>query len=144
MCGDTASMPRHVRVLFEIASSILNYDLLDLCMNGPVEELDKTLYSQPAILVSSLAALERLRDTDPGAIERCVTTAGFSVGEVAALVFAGAISFEDAMRLIKVRAEAMQLSSELVPSGMSTVIYGADSKLSEYQQKVMRWLTISW
>ncbi|ODN05766.1 putative malonyl-CoA-acyl carrier protein transacylase, mitochondrial [Orchesella cincta] len=130
MCGDTASMPRHVQVLYEIASSILNYDLLDLCANGPIDKLNKTVYSQPAILVSSLAALERLRDTEPGVIERCVVTAGFSIGEITALVFAGVLSFEDAIRVVKVRAEAMQLASEIVPSGMSTVLYGADSKLN--------------
>ncbi|CAL8101055.1 unnamed protein product [Orchesella dallaii] len=130
MCGDTSSMPRPVQVLYEIASSILNYDLLDLCANGPLEKLNKTVYSQPAILVSSLAALERLRDTDPDAIERCVVTSGFSIGEITALVFAGVMSFEDAIRVVKVRAEAMQLASEIVPSGMSTVLYGADSKLN--------------
>lgn len=131
MCGDVSTMPRHVKALYDIASSILGYDLLEVCANGPIEELNKTVYSQPAILVASLAALERLRDENSDVIDRCVVTSGFSVGEIAALVFAGVFSFEDAIRIVKVRAEAMQLASELVPSGMSTVIYGADSKLSK-------------
>jgi [acyl-carrier-protein] S-malonyltransferase len=59
MCGDPTKLPRYVQVLYEIASSILDYDLLDLCANGPQEKLNQTIYSQPAILVSSLAALER-------------------------------------------------------------------------------------
>lgn len=130
MCGSPESIPRHVKSLYEIASGILDYDLLDICCNGPVEKLNQTVYSQPAILVSSLAALERLRDEEPETVESCVVTAGFSVGEIAALVFAGVLSFEDAIIITKVRAEAMQLASELVPSGMSTVLYGADSKLS--------------
>lgn len=150
MCGNPAQLPRYVQVLYEIASSILDYDLLDLCANGPQEKLDQTIHSQPAILVGSLAALERyaffvqkkndtehyimfffrLREEDPVSIEKCVATAGFSIGELTALVFAGVISFEDSIRLVKVRAEAMQLASELTPSGMSTVLYGADSKLS--------------
>lgn len=130
MCGDVSTMPRHIRALYEIASGILNYDLLDLCANGPIDTLNQTVYAQPAILVSSLAALERLRDDNADVIERCVVTAGFSIGELAALVFSGVFSFEDAIRIVKVRAEAMQLASEIVPSGMSTILYGADSKVN--------------
>jgi [acyl-carrier-protein] S-malonyltransferase len=77
-----------------------------------------------------ITKLYRLRDEDPMSVEKCVATAGFSVGEIAALVFAGVISFEDAIRVVKVRAEAMQLASEITPSGMATILYGADSKLS--------------
>lgn len=56
------SIPRHVQVLYEIASSILEYDLLDLCVNGPEDKLNQTVYAQPAILVASLASLERFGD----------------------------------------------------------------------------------
>lgn len=107
--------------MFERASDILGYDLQQLCLEGPREMLNKTLHCQAAVLVTSLAALERLRSTQPWAIENCVATAGFSVGEFAALVFSQSISFEDAVRLIKIRGEAMQAASELVPSGMMTV-----------------------
>ena len=130
MCGDPSKLPRHVAVLYEIASSILGYDLLDLCANGPKDKLNHTLHAQPAIVVASLAALETLREREPLQVENCVATAGFSVGELTALIFAGVLSFEDGMRLVKVRAEAMELASDLTPSGMATVFYGADSKLS--------------
>lgn len=73
--------------------------------------------------------IDRLREEDPLTIENCVATAGFSIGELSALVFSGVVSFEDAIRIVKVRAEAMQLAGEITPSGMSTVLYGADSKL---------------
>ncbi|XP_073975724.1 malonyl-CoA-acyl carrier protein transacylase beg [Rhodnius prolixus] len=117
--------------LFEAASSVLSYDLLKLCTNGPAEKLNRTEYAQPAILVCSLAALERLKEERPSAIENCVGTAGFSLGELAALVFAEVMSFETAVKLVKIRAEAMQLSSEMIPGAMVNVLYGPDSELSK-------------
>jgi len=129
MCGDVKTMPKEESILYEVASEILGYDLLNLCANGPKEKLNQTVYCQPAVFVSSLAALEKLRRIEPEAIENCVSTAGFSIGEVTALVFSGILSFEDAVRFVKVRAEAMQLASEMVPSAMATVLFGADSKL---------------
>jgi len=119
----------NVTTMFDVAKKILGYDLLELCLNGPIEDLNKTEYCQPATFVTSLGALEKLRVTVPGAIEACVATSGFSVGEFAALVFCGALSFEDALRLIKIRAEAMQHASDLAPSGMMTVIFGADARI---------------
>lgn len=80
--------------LFELASYILKYDLLKLCLNGPAEQLNQTKYCQPAVMVTSLAALERLKEERPAAIDNCVATAGFSLGEITALVFAGALEFE--------------------------------------------------
>uniref|UniRef100_A0A023F858 [acyl-carrier-protein] S-malonyltransferase n=1 Tax=Triatoma infestans TaxID=30076 RepID=A0A023F858_TRIIF len=115
--------------LFEAANSVLNYDLLKLCTNGPQDKLNRTEYAQPAILVCSLAALERLKEERPSAIENCVGTAGFSLGEIAALVFAEVMSFKTAVKLIKIRGEAMQLASEMTPGAMVTVLYGPDSEL---------------
>ncbi|KAG7176258.1 malonyl-CoA-acyl carrier protein transacylase-like, partial [Homarus americanus] len=119
----------NVQEMYECASQILGYDLLGVCLQGPSQKLNKTIHQQPAIVVSSLAAIEKLRDERPSALESCVGVAGFSVGEITALTFAGALSFEDAIRLVKVRAEAMQLASEITPSGMMTVMYGPDSRL---------------
>lgn len=82
------------RDLFELANYLLGYDILKLCLEGPKEKLDQTKYSQPAILVSSLAAIERLKEERPKAIDNCVATAGFSLGEITALIFAGALDFE--------------------------------------------------
>ena len=131
MCGDVKRLPRETKELYEIASSILGYDLLDLCANGPIEKLNQTVYCQPAVFISSLAAIDRLRDKNPESIDNCVCTAGFSVGEFTALVFSGVLSLEDGVRIVKARAEAMQLQSEMVQGGMATVLYGADSKLSK-------------
>lgn len=119
----------NVGQMFTTAKHILGYDLLDLCLNGPIETLNRTQYCQPAIFVTSLAAVERLRASSAGEVESCVATAGFSVGELAALVFAGSLSFEDGLRLVKIRAEAMQYASELVPSAMMTVFFNADARI---------------
>nr|XP_005993749.1 PREDICTED: malonyl-CoA-acyl carrier protein transacylase, mitochondrial [Latimeria chalumnae] len=84
-----------VRTLYAVAEKVLGYDLLSLCLNGPITELSKTVYCQPAVFVSSLAAIEKLHEENPETIESCVAAAGFSVGEFSALVFAGAMEFAE-------------------------------------------------
>lgn len=81
--------------MFEIASNILKFDLLSLCLNGPKNELDKTKHCQPAIFVTSMAAVEYLKKTQPDVIKDCYATAGFSIGEYASLVLCGAVTYED-------------------------------------------------
>nr|XP_033809319.1 malonyl-CoA-acyl carrier protein transacylase, mitochondrial [Geotrypetes seraphini] len=117
-----------VRAMFEAAKSVLGYDLLYLCLNGPQEELSRTVHCQPAVFIASLAAVEKLNQEKPEAIEKCVAAAGFSIGEFAALVFAGAMDFTEALYAVKVRAEAMQQASDAVPSGMLSVIGRPQSK----------------
>lgn len=118
---------------------VFSYDLLKICNEGPQYKLDQTVYAQPAIAVTSLASLEKLREERPFAIDNCVATAGFSLGELSALIFSGAISFDQGIRLIQVRAEAMQIASEEHPSGMATVIYGPDSDLGTACVKAKNW-----
>ena len=113
----TANLPA-AKALFDEAAEILGYDLLELCINGPVERLNETDISQPAIFVASLAALESLKETSP----EVVATAGLSLGEYTALVFAGAISFREALQVVKARGEAMQAAALATPSGMIAVL----------------------
>ena len=110
--------------LFEKASAILGYDLLDVCVNGPAERLNSTEVSQPAIYVASLAALEKMKSTPEGAaeMEAVDVCAGLSLGEYTALTFAGAISFEDGVKLVKLRGESMQKAADAVSSGMASII----------------------
>lgn len=108
--------------LFDRASAILGYDLLDVCVNGPAERINATNVSQPAIFVASMAALEQLRSTEPNLFSEVVATAGLSLGEYTALTFAGALSFEDALCVVKERGEAMQAAAEATPSGMVSII----------------------
>ncbi|XP_052546628.1 malonyl-CoA-acyl carrier protein transacylase, mitochondrial [Tympanuchus pallidicinctus] len=111
-----------VRDMYRLAEKVLGYDLLSLCLEGPRAELDRTRHCQPAVFVASLAAVEKLNHLQPKVVESCVAAAGYSVGEFAALVFAGAMDFAEALYAVKVRAEAMQAASEAVPSGMLSVI----------------------
>jgi [acyl-carrier-protein] S-malonyltransferase len=108
--------------LFQRASEALGYDLLAVCTDGPVERLNATDVSQPAIFVASLAALEQLKATEPDAIQSVAVTAGLSLGEYTALAFAGALSFEDGVKLVQARGRAMQAAAEATPSGMASVL----------------------
>ncbi|KAI5137864.1 malonyl-CoA-acyl carrier protein transacylase, mitochondrial [Manis pentadactyla] len=119
-----------VRELYSAARHVLGYDLLELSLHGPQEALDRTAHCQPAVFVASLAAVEKLHHLQPAVIENCVAAAGFSVGEFAALVFAGAMEFSEGLYAVKIRAEAMQEASEAVPSGMLSVLGQPQSKFS--------------
>ncbi|ESO08719.1 hypothetical protein HELRODRAFT_185364 [Helobdella robusta] len=120
----------NVRDIYKLASKILGYDLIEVCLKGPKSLLDKTLYCQPAVVVTSLAAIEKLKYDNPKAIESCITTAGYSVGEISALVFAGSLSIEDAIYLVKYRSEAMQKVSEGTPGSMMVVFISPSTKLN--------------
>lgn len=122
MAGALCESLPAAKELFDKASAILGYDLLDKCVNGPKEELDSTIVSQPAIFVSSMAALEKLKVENPTAIEECTVAMGLSLGEYSALCFAGSFSFEDGVKLTKARGEAMQAASDAAQSGMVAVI----------------------
>jgi len=111
-----------VRRLYDRANEVLGYDLAALCFQGPAEELDSTVVSQPALFVTSLAAIEVLRARSPEVVLSCQATAGLSLGEYTALVFAGAMEFEDALRVVAVRGDAMQQASDATPSGMVSIL----------------------
>lgn len=108
--------------LFARASEILGYDLAEVCKNGPADRLNSTAVSQPAIYVTSLACLEKIKAEMPDMPGRCEMTAGLSLGEYTALVFAGAMTFEDGLRVVKQRGEAMQAAADATPSGMASIL----------------------
>lgn len=115
--------------LFSKANEILGFDLLDVCNTGPKEKLDSTVLSQPAIYVTSLAAVEVLRAREGGQqiIDSIDVTCGLSLGEYTALAFAGAFSFEDGLKLVKLRGQAMQEAADASKGAMVSVI-GLDSE----------------
>jgi [acyl-carrier-protein] S-malonyltransferase len=110
------------RELFENAATILGYDLLQICARGPAERLNATDVSQPAIFVSSLAALEQLKVTEPETPGAAVAAAGLSLGEYTALVAAGAMSFADGLRVVQARGKAMQAAADASPSAMDSIL----------------------
>ncbi|HVX13200.1 MAG TPA: ACP S-malonyltransferase [Pirellulales bacterium] len=110
------------RQRFDEAAQILGYDLAQLCFEGPAEKLDSTVYSQPALFVTSLAALDVLEAKSPQTVESCGAAAGLSLGEYTALVFAGALDFESGLRLVQQRGAAMQAAADATPSGMVSIL----------------------
>jgi [acyl-carrier-protein] S-malonyltransferase len=118
------------RSLFDAAAEVLNYDLADICFNGPVERLNSTVISQPALYVTSMAAIEKLKVEKPEVVESCQAAAGLSLGEYTAIAFAGGLSFEDGLKLVQRRGQAMQDASDETPSGMVSVL-GLDREAVE-------------
>jgi [acyl-carrier-protein] S-malonyltransferase len=122
MAGELVAAVPAARALFNEAADLLGYDLLAVCVNGPEERLNATDVSQPAIFVASLAALEQLKATDPTVFDSVTDTAGLSLGEYTALVFAGALSFRDGLKVVQARGRAMQAAADATPSGMVSIL----------------------
>jgi [acyl-carrier-protein] S-malonyltransferase len=110
------------RALFDRAGEVLGYDLYKLCAEGPAVELDSTVHSQPALFVAGLAALEQLKQNSPELVERCSATAGLSLGEYTALVFANVMDFDTGLRVVQERGRAMQDAADATSSGMVSVL----------------------
>jgi [acyl-carrier-protein] S-malonyltransferase len=110
------------RELFQRASEILGYDLAALCAQGPDSELGRTNVSQPALFVHSAACLAEFLEQRPEVQSQLECVAGLSLGEYSALYAAGALTFEDGVRLVAARGAAMQEAATAVPSGMASVL----------------------
>jgi [acyl-carrier-protein] S-malonyltransferase len=106
--------------LFEQANLILGFRITDIMFGGTDEELKQTKVTQPAIFLHSVILAKTLNDFKPDAV------AGHSLGEFSALVAAGALSFEDGLKLVAARANAMQKACEQNPSTMAAVLNLAD------------------
>jgi len=112
------------RRCFESANQVLGFDLARLCFEGPEQELTSTANSQPAILTVSVAALWALeaQAARGGLALEPVVAAGLSLGEYSALVAAGALTFEDAVRVVRRRGELMEAASRQQPGTMCSVM----------------------
>ena len=112
--------------MFEKANEILGFRITDLMFAGTDEDLRQTKVTQPAIFLHSVILAKTMGDEfDPAMV------AGHSLGEFSALVAAGALSFEDGLRLVSARAQAMQKACEINPSTMAAVIALPDEKVEE-------------
>lgn len=112
--------------LFEKANEILGFRITDLMFEGTDEDLRRTDITQPAVFLHSVILAKSLGDEFKPDM-----TAGHSLGEFSALVAAGALSFEDGLRLVSARAKAMQKACELKPSTMAAIIALPDEKVEE-------------
>ena len=110
------------RRLYDRARDVLGWDVARLCFDGPADQMSTTTYSQPCIYVTSLAAMAGLRQTRSDVAAACDVTGGLSLGEYTALTFAGAIAFEDGLRLVYRRGQLMQAASDATPGGMVAVV----------------------
>jgi [acyl-carrier-protein] S-malonyltransferase len=113
------------RALFEQANDILGFRITDLLFEGSDEDLKQTKVTQPAVFLHSVAAFKTIEDAKPDMV------AGHSLGEFSALVANNTLSFEDALKLVSIRARAMQKACEINPSTMAAVLALDDAKVEE-------------
>ena len=117
--------------LFHRANDIVGFDLQKVCFEGPAERLNSTTMSQPAIFVTSAALLEVLRANPTTASLKPDVTAGLSMGEYTALYAAGVVSFEDGLRLVRKRGEAMQAAADATQGSMVSLIGLEEDKVRQ-------------
>ena len=113
------------RILFDKANEILGFEITKVMFEGTDEELKQTNVTQPAIFIHSVILASTIQDFKPDMV------AGHSLGEFSALVAAQALSFEDGLKLVAQRADAMQKACELNPSTMAAVLGLDDAKIEE-------------
>ena len=120
------------KALFDKANEILGFNISDIMFNGSDDDLKQTKVTQPAIFLHSVAAYKVLNTATPDMV------AGHSLGEFSALVANNTLSFEDALRLVSIRAQAMQKACEANPSTMAAVLALADEKVVEICNEVQQ------
>jgi [acyl-carrier-protein] S-malonyltransferase len=129
MGKDLAEKYPQARRVYDEADTILGYSLSGLCFDGPKETLDDTVNTQPALFVTSLATMRALEAE--GSLPTPAMVAGHSLGELTALVAAGAMSFADGLRLVRERGRLMKLAGERSPGGMAAVLKADVSDVEE-------------
>jgi len=130
------------RAVFERADQALGYSIQKLCFEGPIETLTLTEHAQPAIVTTSIAALAALREAHPN-LPAPAFALGHSLGEYSALVAAGALGLEDAVKLVHLRGHAMQ---EAVPEGrgaMAAIMGGDEAAVRALCEEAARGETLS-
>ncbi|MGZ5188726.1 MAG: ACP S-malonyltransferase [Kaistella sp.] len=116
---------KDIKDLMESANEILGFDILSIMFKGTEEDLKKTEVTQPSIFIHSVAALKTINGIGPEMV------AGHSLGEFSALVANGVLSFDDGLKLVAARANAMQEACDANPSSMAAILGLADEKVEE-------------
>jgi [acyl-carrier-protein] S-malonyltransferase len=127
MGKDLAEKFPSAKAWFDRANAALGYDLARICFNGPEAELTKTENAQPGIFLVSWVAFQLLKEQVPNL--KFDATAGLSLGEFTALTAAGAMSFEDGLRVVRQRGKFMQEACDVTKGGMAAII-GLDEALT--------------
>ena len=118
------------RGYFEQANGILGFRITDIMFSGTAEELKETKVTQPAVFLHSVIAYKTLDNPKPDMV------AGHSLGEFSALVANGVLSFEDGLKLVSIRAQAMQKACEINPSTMAAILALPDEKVEEICKEI--------
>ena len=129
MGRDIAAASSKARAVYDRANLVLGFDLARLCYEGPAEKLEQTDIQQPAIFVTSVAIFEAFKE-DGGSLSAFQRAAGLSLGEYTALHVAGAVAFDECLKLVQRRGQLMQEAATARPSGMVSLI-GADKDKAE-------------
>lgn len=116
MAKDLYEKSSEARDMLERANEILGFRMTDIMFEGSAEDLKQTKVTQPAIFLHSVLMAKCLPDFSPDMV------AGHSLGEFSALVAAGAMDFEEGLRLVSIRAQAMQKACEMIPGTMAAVL----------------------
>jgi [acyl-carrier-protein] S-malonyltransferase len=130
MANDLFEKFSEAKNYFEKANQILGFDITEIMTSGTIEQLTQTAVTQPAIFLHSVLSAYSLKDFRPNMV------AGHSLGEFSALVAAGGLSFEDGLKLVSIRANAMQKACESNPSTMAAVLGLDDDKVDEICQSI--------
>ena len=120
MGKDLAEKFPSAKAWFDRANAALGYDLAKICFEGPEAELTKTEHAQPGIFLVSWVAFQLLKEQVPNL--KFEATAGLSLGEFTALTAAGAMSFEDGLRVVRQRGKFMQEACDVTKGGMAAII----------------------
>jgi len=126
---DLAEQFPSARQWFDRAKELLGYDLAAICFHGPEAELTKTENAQPGIFLVGWVAFQLLRERVPAL--KFEATAGLSLGEFTALTAAGALSFDDGIKIVRQRGRFMQEACEITHGGMAAVIGLDEAKVRE-------------
>jgi [acyl-carrier-protein] S-malonyltransferase len=125
------------KILFELANEILGFAISDVMFFGTAEELKQTNVTQPAVFLHSVVAFKTLAVNKPDMV------AGHSLGEFSALVANECLSFEDALKLVSIRAQAMQKACEINPSTMAAILGLDDKKVEEICASIINEIVVA-
>jgi [acyl-carrier-protein] S-malonyltransferase len=131
MGQDLYKCSQRAREVFDTADAFLGFKLSKLMFEGPAEELEKTAYSQPAIMVASLAALAAFEECRNGNKMQPAAVAGHSLGEYTSLVASGVLDIKDGLKLVWERGRLMQEAADKQKGSMAAIIGMEEGKLAE-------------